>query len=89
MTRPSGVYVCSHLVSGSRPISLIIHHSDGMWQLTCGLTDHPTDKADLHFVHTEHLLECNAQLSELLDNLPKGYLLEKVGGDWHKYAHDE
>ncbi len=84
-----GVFVCGHVFRRERTVKLAIHHSDGMWQLTCGKDDHSTDHPDLHLVHPEHLLEKQPELGETLHDLPRGYLVENVDGEWSKSAHDD
>jgi hypothetical protein len=85
----SKFYVCSHILHRARPVRLVVHHSDGMWQLTCGKHDHPKDHADLHFVHIEHILEDNHKLQDVIINTPAGYLSEMNNDNWELMSHDD
>ena len=57
-----GVYVCSHVFEGTRPI-LYVCRADGDWQFLCGGDDHSDD---VHFVGVGHLTESDPTLMNLL-----------------------
>jgi hypothetical protein len=67
--------VCGHVFSEERPVGVVLHHSDGAWQLVCGAHDHPEDFSDFKTVGLEHLIERQVNLRELTD-LPKGWMAE-------------
>jgi len=85
----SGVFVCGHILRKERHVRLAVHHRDGMWQLTCGEDDHPSDRAELYLIHPEHLLEREPELADTLHDLPRGCLMAMVDGIWRQYGHDD
>ncbi len=83
------IYICDHIFSGEREVGLIAHHEDGMWQLTCGKPDHPTDEASLNPVHIEHVVTGNA-LADAMLHTPPGHLSElRDDGAWYTEAFSE
>jgi len=80
--------VCAHVFTGERPVSLIVHHSDGAWQLVCGARDHPADCSDFETVGIEHLIDRQPNLSELPE-LKTGWLAEWQTGGWQTMVHDD
>ena len=83
------VYICSHVLKHERQVSLVVHHSDEMWQLTCGGYDHPDDHPDLHPVHLAHLVQAQPSLEAIVRAVEKGHLAELVDGEWRTMAHDD
>jgi hypothetical protein len=80
--------VCGHVLRDEREIKLVVHHTDGGWQLTCGDYDHPDDFSDAEIVHLHHLLERQPNLNEIGELAP-GYLAEWTPAGWNKAAHDD
>ena len=66
------VYICDHVFDRARPISLLAHHADGMWQLTCGEPDHSIDGASIKPVHLEHI--ATAELAAAMLQTPPSHL---------------
>lgn len=83
------VYVCDHVLSGERPIEIVVHHSDNEWQLTCGRHDHNEGGASIRPIHAEHLFGGNPFLKSLLETLDRGWLAEWSNGRWELSAHDD
>lgn len=83
------VYICDHVFAGDREITLIAHHQDGMWQLTCGRDDHSVDGATIRPVHIEHVIK-DKQMATVMLNTPAGSL-SQLGNDgsWTVEAFDE
>ena len=83
------VYICDHVFVGDRKISLIIHHDDGMWQLTCGREDHSVDGATINPVHIDHVVR-EKGLSDAMLSTPAGHL-SCLGdnGSWRVEPFDE
>jgi hypothetical protein len=67
---------------------VVIHHSDGVWQLVCGGYDHPDDCSDFETVGLEHLTERQIDLQDLTDLKP-GWLAERAANGWVFSAHDD
>lgn len=88
-TLSSGVLVCDHVVSQTRAIALIVHHSDGMWSFMCGEDDHDNDGENMHVVHVDHLTEQQADIERAMSDLRPGYLAERGDGGWIVAAHDD
>ena len=87
MTETTSI-VCSHVFKNERPIEVVIHHSDGVWQLVCGGYDHPKDCSDFEAVGLEHLIERQSNLASLID-LQRGWLAEWNSGGWERLTHDD
>lgn len=66
------VYICDHVFDRARPISLLAHHADGMWQLTCGEPDHSIDGASIKPVHLAHI--ATADLAAAMLQTPPSHL---------------
>ncbi len=82
------VFICSHVFDHIRPVNLLVHHADGMWQLTCGEEDHSVEGAAIKPVHLEHV--ATAALAAAMLKTPKGHLAELgEGGRWHVKPFDE
>lgn len=83
------VYVCDHVFGGDRQVSLIAHHEDGMWQLTCGQEDHSVGGATIKPVHIEHAVK-DKNLSDAMLGTPAGHL-SRLGDDgcWLVVPFDE
>lgn len=80
--------VCGHVFRAEREIEVVIHHSDGLWQLVCGKHDHPDDCSDFEAVGLEHLVERQPNVTELSE-LPRGWLAEKNTDGWRLKEYDE
>ena len=87
MTETTAI-VCGHVFRNEREVKVVVHHSDGLWQLVCGRHDHPEDCSDFEPVGLEHLLERQPNLSEVTD-LQRGWMAERSGGGWTLAAHDD
>jgi len=68
-----GVYICSHVFNGERPI-LFVSHADGDLQFLCGGYDHQPD--DIRVVGIEHLVEKDHTILALED-LPQDWEAER------------
>jgi hypothetical protein len=89
MTIETTAIVCAHVFRDERPIKVVIHHSDGVWQLACGGHDHPKDCADFEVVGLEHLIERQKDLVGVV-NLKLGWLAETDDGhSWIRRPFDE
>jgi hypothetical protein len=75
------VIVCGHVFKAEREVALVLHDSDGIWQLVCGANDHPEDCSDFEPVGLEHLLERQRNLADVLD-LPSGSIAEFDADGW-------
>lgn len=73
--------ICSHVFKYERPIKVVIHHDDGVWQLVCGDGDHPDDCSDFRTVGLEHLIESQSNISDIL-NLECNHIAELIDGKW-------
>lgn len=81
------VLVCNHVLRNQRPVSLVIRHADGDWQMTCGEYDHPDDASDAATVHMYHLVERQPELKQFL-SLEPGYMADRIGSNWEILGHD-
>jgi hypothetical protein len=83
------IYICDHVFTGDREVSLIIHHEDGMWQLTCGQDDHSVDGATIKPVHIEHVVK-DKKLADAMLGTPAGHLSQlHEDGSWLVERFDE
>jgi hypothetical protein len=83
------VLVCLHVLKQERPVHVLIHHSDGKRQITCGEDDHFTED-DVEVVHVGHLWDRYPELRKIWDETPKGYLSEcNDVGHWKQSIHDD
>lgn len=80
--------VCNHVFKNERQVSLVIRHTDGIWQLVCGQTDHPEDCSDFEVVGFEHLIERQSNL-ETISNLEFGWMAEYTDDGWLLQAYEE
>lgn len=83
------VLACDHVLALERDVDLIVHHADGMWQLTCGQFDHSPDGAGVRPVHMHHLVERSPDLADVMSRTPPGHLSERTQGRWVLTAHDD
>ncbi|MNR05795.1 hypothetical protein D3C85_1218430 [compost metagenome] len=83
------ILVCDHVLAADRPVRLVVHHADGMWQLTCGEYDHSPDGATMRPVHIHHIVDGQPALGEVMLNTPKGHLSEMTQDGWLVQAHDD
>lgn len=82
------VLVCGHVLKDERPVGLVVHHSDGMWQMACGgYEDHDPDEAGV--VHIRHLFDRKDDLAGVCDTLKPGQLAEFESGEWRVSYHDD
>ena len=82
------IYICDHVFDHERPIALLAHHADGMWQLTCGEHDHSIDGASIKPVHLEHV--ATPELAAAMQKTPEGHFAELgPDGGWHVEAFGE
>ena len=84
-SRHLGVFICGHIFRDERPVLLVIHETDGDWQLLCG-GDHDVGETP-HVVGVGHLLDRDPSLQELAD-LPLGWEAERESADasWQRTA---
>ena len=82
------VLACGHVTRDERPVRLVVHHRDGMWQMTCGEADHPEDGGGAAPIHAIHLFERQPSLLTLPD-IPPGWMAEQAQGDWLILDHDD
>jgi hypothetical protein len=83
------VLACDHVIASDRPIRLIVHHSDGMWQLTCGEYDHSPEGATMRPVHIHHIVDDQSDLGEAMLKTPRSHLSELTQEGWLVQAHDD
>lgn len=81
VTPETTAIVCGHVFRKERPVRVVIHHLDGVWQLVCGEHDHPEDCSDFEPVGLEHLIERQANLSEIT-RLERGWIAEQQDEVW-------
>jgi hypothetical protein len=81
------VLVCNHAFNNERPVSLVIHHADGGWQMTCGKHDHPHDGSNAAMVHMSHLIERQPELRQFL-TLKPGHMADRADSGWEILMHD-
>jgi hypothetical protein len=83
------IYVCDHVFRGEREVCLLVHHEDGMWQLTCGENDHSADEATIKPVHIEHIVK-DKNLADAMLKTPMGHLSQlHTDGSWSVERFDE
>lgn len=75
MTIETTAIVCGHVFRIERPVKVVIHHADGVWQLVCGEHDHPEDCSDFEPVGLGHLIDRQANLAAI-ENLERGWIAE-------------
>lgn len=80
--------VCPHVFANKRPVRLLIHHSDGTWQATCGARDHSADCSDFAIVGVNHLFERQSDIAALA-TLGAERIAECSGGQWKVSVFDE
>ncbi|SDL27230.1 hypothetical protein SAMN05428953_13128 [Mesorhizobium muleiense] len=80
--------VCGHVFRSERPVTLVIRHLDGEWQLTCGEHDHLADCEDFEVVGFRHLTARQANLTQI-GELECGWLAQWVLGEWIRCRHDD
>lgn len=83
------VFVCRHIRNKIRDVMLVVHHSDGMWQITCGKFDHPSGFADLFQAEDDDLEYISNQLPSDLKFVRRGWMADKQDGVWVQLAHDD
>lgn len=76
MTSETTAIVCGHVFRKERQVKVVIHHSDGVWQLVCGESDHPEDCLDFEPVGLEHIVERQGNLSLVTSELQRGWIAE-------------
>ncbi|TPK80433.1 hypothetical protein FJ527_01270 [Mesorhizobium sp. B2-4-18] len=69
-------------------MALVVRHSDGEWQLTCGEHDHPADCGDFEVVGLKHLIDRQENLAGIA-KLEPGWLAEWMPGKWTRCRHDD
>lgn len=72
--------VCPHVFNNTRLIGLVVRHSDGTWQMTCGKYDHSLNCGDFEVVGLNHLYERQPNL-QLTAELKPGTLAEYTDGE--------
>jgi hypothetical protein len=83
------IYICDHIFRGERAVSLIAHHEDGMWQLTCGENNHSPDGDTIRPVHIEHIVN-DKDLRDAMLRTPAGHLSQlSPDGLWRVETFDE
>jgi len=87
MTETTAI-ACAHVFKDERRVTVVVHHTDGVWQLVCGQHDHPSDCSDFVAVGLEHLSERQSNLEAIRD-LPRGWMAEYIPGGWTRFAHDD
>lgn len=80
--------VCGHVFRNERPVELVVRHSDGEWQCTCGKYDHPSDLSDFEVVGIGHLVDRQSNLVDI-GELKPGWMAEIIDGKWIKTQHDD
>jgi len=88
MNNETTTIVCGHVFRAEREVKVVLHHSDGVWQLVCGGHDHPEDCSDFETVGLEHLIERQSNLMEMLD-LKRGWIAELEPTGWSLMPHDD
>lgn len=89
MTTETTAIVCGHIFRNERPVKVVVHHSDGVWQLVCGGHDHPADCSDFEPVGLEHLLERQENLMQVR-GLERGWIAEQDEADhWSLQPYEE
>jgi hypothetical protein len=83
------VLVCDHVLALDREVDFIVHHADGMWQLTCGQPDHSTDGSSVRPVHLHHIIDRSPEIANVMLKTPRGHLSERVDGNWTIESHDD
>lgn len=79
MTTETTSIVCGHVFREERPVKVVIHHADGVWQLVCGGQDHPDDCSDFETVGLEHLTERQENLQDVVRRLKPNWMAEENG----------
>jgi hypothetical protein len=83
------IYICDHVFTGESEISLVAHHEDGMWQLTCGHDNHSKEVSGIKPVHIEHVVK-DKFLADIMLGTPMGYLSRLTDdGGWVLERFDE
>ena len=80
--------VCAHIFNAERPVTVVVHHSDGVWQLVCGGVDLPDVCSNFEVVGLDHLFDRQDNLFEVRD-LQRGCMAELEDGRWEITNYDE
>lgn len=80
--------VCPHVLNAERPVRVVIHHHDGVWQAVCGHNDHASDCADFETVGLHHLIDRQPDLNEV-KALPPSHIAEQSDDIWRAAPFDE
>ena len=81
MTSPI-VFVCEHVLKGKRSPKTVVHHSDGMWQITCGERGHGIFWGKIKPVCIEHVIGDMGFLVDLAPRLTPGHKAEYLQNTW-------
>ena len=75
-------YTCTHVLSGSRPV-LYVAREDGELIFACGSNHHEESTDDWKVVHSGHLVDLDASLTEVID-VPDNQQAERtaIGSPW-------
>ncbi len=67
--------ICNHVQKGKRPLRIVAHDKDGVWQFMCGLEDHTNPrqakKACVTCVFEKHAGTLN------IGDVPKGHIAKR------------
>lgn len=80
--------VCTHVFTAERSVAVVIHHSDGVWQLVCGKDDHAADVSAYETVGLEHILERQNNL-HLVACIDRSMMAEFDGANWSISPYDD
>ena len=76
------VFICVHVLRKDRPPRVVVHHTDGQWQITCGERGHGLFRNRIKAVHIEHVINDMAFLADLVPKLLAGQKAEMIEGEW-------
>ncbi|MBB4840023.1 hypothetical protein HNP52_003115 [Sphingomonas kyeonggiensis] len=80
--------VCPHVLAGTRPVRVMIHHWDGDWQAVCGEWDHSPANDDFDVICISHLFDRQPDLGGLRMLAPE-HIAERVDDEWQVSPFDE
>lgn len=76
---PSGV-ACNHVMRGKRPLAVIAHDSDGVWQFMCGKDDHTKQKQAKKVSVSKMFAKVVKGITQ--DEVAEGQIAERSADGW-------
>ena len=77
-----------HVYGNERPILLLVHQADGLWQAMCGRSDHNDEGDDCVVVDLSLIFSRRPDLAQLA-SLPPAHFAEWRDGVWQVNPFEE